>query len=345
VAQPHGVTVLIGSYLEPEHAQRIARVHGARVVYEPDLLPPPRYKADHHGAPLQRSDREEQHWRDLLAQADVMFDFDYTNLDRMVELAPRLRWVQATSAVIGPLLVRSGLIHSPITFTTASGIHAIPLAEFVLMAMLWFAKGGRRMIQDQAAHHWERTCARELRGATAGLIGLGGVGTEVARVCRAVGLRVVATKRTPGGRDADDVVDMLVPISQLSALLRLADVLVLAVPQTPETAGLIGRAELELLPPGAILINIARGAVVDEGAMIDALRGGRLAGAALDVFAQEPLPESSPLWDMPNVLISPHSASTVESENAKLTDLFCDNLDRYLRGAPLRNVFDRARLY
>jgi len=345
MAQPHGVTVLIASYLEPEHAQRMAGVPGARIVYEPDLLPAPRYTADHHGAPLRRADGEERRWRDLLAQAEVTFDFDYTNLDRLTEFAPRLRWVQATSAGIGPLLVRTGLIHSPITFTTASGIHAVPLAEFVLMAMLWFAKGGPRMIQDQAAHHWERTCARELRGATVGLIGLGGVGAEVARACRAVGLRVVATKRTPAGPGANEVVDRLVPPSQISALLRLADVLVLAVPQTPQTAGLIGRAELELLPPGAILINIARGAVVDERAMIDALRSGRLAGAALDVFAEEPLPESSPLWDMPNVLISPHSASTVDTENAKLTELFCDNLERYLRGAQLRNVFDRARLY
>ena len=343
--QPHDVSVLIASYLEPEHAQRVAGVGGVRVIYEPELLPAPRYKADHHGAPLQRGDRGERRWRDLLAQAEVMFDFDYTNLERLAELAPRLRWVQATSAGIGPLLVRSGLIHSSITFTTASGVHAVPLAEFVLMAMLWFAKGGRRMIQDQAAHHWERTCVRQLRGATVGLIGLGSIAAEVARTCRAVGLRVVATRRTPGGRGADGPVDMLVPLSQLSTLLRAADVLVLAVPQTPETAGLIGKAELELLPPGAILINIARGAVVDEEAMIDALRSGRLSGAALDVFAREPLPESSPLWDMPNVLISPHSASTVDIENARLTDLFCDNLERYLRGAPLRNVFDRTRLY
>ena len=345
MAQPQALTVLIASYLEREHAQRVAQVTGTRVIYEPDLTPLPRYKGDHHGAALRRSDREEFRWRELLAQAEVMFDFDYTNLDRLAVLAPRLRWVQATSAGIGPLLVRTGLIHSPITFTTASGIHAVPLAEFVLMAMLWFAKGGPRMIQDQAAHHWERTCARELRGATVGLIGLGGVGAEVARACRAVGLHVVATKRTPAGPGVNEVVDRLVPPAQLSALLRVADALVLAVPQTPQTAGLIGRAELELLPPGAILINIARGAVVDEPAMIDALRSGRLAGAALDVFAEEPLPDSSPLWDMPNVLISPHSASTVETENAKLTDLFCDNLERYLRGAPLRNVFDRARLY
>jgi phosphoglycerate dehydrogenase-like enzyme len=345
VAQPQALTVLIASYLEREHAQRVAQVTGTRVIYEPDLTPLPRYKGDHHGAALRRSDREEFRWRELLAQAEVMFDFDYTNLDRLTELAPRLRWIQATSAGIGPLLVRSGLINSSITFTTASGIHAVPLAEFVLMSMLWFVKDGRRMIRDQAAHHWERTCARELRGATVGLVGLGGVGAEVARTCRAVGLRVVATKRTAGDREADGAADMLVPLSHLATLLPLADFLVLAVPETPETTGLISRAELELLRPGAILINIGRGAVVDEGALIDVLRSGRLGGAALDVFAKEPLPESSPLWDMPNVLISPHSASTVETENARLTDLFCENLGRYRRGEPLLNVFDRTRLY
>ena len=124
-----------------------------------------------------------------------------------------------------------------------------------------------------------------------------------------------------------------------------ADVLVLSCPHTPETEGLIGAEELAMLKPGAVLINIARGAVVNEPALIDALRSGRLGAAALDVAAEEPLPAGSPLWDLPNVLVSPHSASTVVTENARLTDLFCENLRRYIRGDPLLNVFDRTRLY
>ena len=144
---------------------------------------------------------------------------------------------------------------------------------------------------------------------------------------------------------AEGLVDALVPLSDLPALLGQADFLVLALPQTPETEGLIGKREIDAMKPGAVVINVARGAVVDEPAMIAALQAGRLGGVALDVFAKEPLPAGNPLWDMPNVLVSPHSASTVDSENAHLTDLFCENLRRYLRGDPLLNVFDRERLY
>lgn len=337
--------VLIASYFEPEYAEQIARVDGIRVIYEPALLPPPAYPCDHHFGTIRRSAEEEQQWRGYLHEAEILFDFDYTNLDHLAELIPNVRWIQASSAGIGPMLVRTGLIHTSITFTTASGVHGVPLAEFVAMALLWFAKGGPRIVRDQVDRRWKRTCARELRGSTVGIVGLGGVGRQVARTCRALGLRVIAAKRTAEGT-ADGVgVDALVAPSRLHEMLREADALVLACPQTPETEGLIGRAELAVMKPDAILINIARGAVVDEPALIEALQRGRLGGAALDVAAREPLPRDSPLWSLPNVLISPHSASTVTIENARLTDLFCENLRRYLRGEPLRNVFDRTRLY
>jgi phosphoglycerate dehydrogenase-like enzyme len=208
------------------------------------------------------------------------------------------------------------------------------------------------MARDQAAHRWARYCGRDLAGTTVGLVGFGTIGHEVAARCRAMGMRVIATKRTvsggTGGSDqagAAGPVDALVPLTDLPVLLGQADFLVLACPQTPETEGLIGKREIDALKRDAVVINIARGAVVDEPAMIAALQEGRLGGAALDVFAKEPLPGDSPLWDMPNVLVSPHSASTVDSENARITDLFCENLRRYLRGEPLLNVFDRERLY
>lgn len=337
--------VLIASYFEPEYAEQIARIEGVRVIYEPALLPPPAYPCDHHFGSIRRSSEEEQRWRGYLHEAEVLFDLDYTNLDHLAALIPNVRWIQASSAGIGPMLVRTGLIDTAITFTTASGVHGVPLAEFVAMALLWFAKGGPQIIRDQADRRWRRTCARELRGSTVGIVGLGGVGREVARTCRALGLRVIATKRTAGGAPDEDGVDALVPIAQLRAMLNEVDALVLACPHTPETQGLIGRAELAAMKPDAMVINIARGAVVDEPALIEALQSGRLGGAALDVAAKEPLPPDSPLWGLPNVLISPHSASTVTIENARLTDLFCENLRRYLRGAPLRNVFDRTRLY
>lgn len=345
-------TVLIASYLEPEYVAQIAAVEGARVIFYPALLPRPRYQCDHVGAPFERSAEDERRWREYLAQAEVLFDFDHTNLSELKDLIPRVRWIQATSTGIGQTLVRSGLIDTPIVFTTAKGIHAKPLADFVVMSMLWFAKGGFRMVRDQAAHRWERYCGRDLAGTTVGLVGLGTIGREVAARCRAIGMRVVATKRTVGGGAADpgrtagsDLVDALVPLSDLPVLLREADFLVLACPHTRETEGLIGERQLAVMKPGAMLINIARGAVVDEPALIAALQQGRLGGAALDVFAKEPPPADNPLWDMPNVLVCPHSASTIDTENAQLTALFCENLRRYLGGETLLNVFDRNRLY
>ncbi len=351
-------TVLIASYLEPEYVGRIAATEGARVIFFPALLPRPRYLCDHVGAPFERSAEDERRWREYLAQAEVLFDFDHTNLKALKDLIPRARWIQATSTGIGQTLVRSGLIDSPIVFTTAKGIHAKPLADFVVMSMLWFAKGGFRMVRDQAAHRWERYCGRDLAGMTVGLVGLGTVGREVAARCRAMGMRVVATKRTvavstggpdqtggPGRAAGSDHVDALVPLSDLPVLLREADFLVLACPHTQETEGLIGERQFAMIKPGAMLINIARGAIVEEPALIAALQQGRLGGAALDVFAKEPLAAVHPLWDMPNVLVSPHSASTIDSENAQLTTLFCENLRRYLGGETLLNVFDRERLY
>lgn len=337
------VELVITSYLEPPFVEEIRRVEGVRVTYDPALLPKPRYPCDHVGAPLQRSPADEERWRNYLARAEALFDFDYTNLTALGSLIPNVRWIQATSTGIGQLLVRTGLIGSPIIFTTARGVHARPLADFVAMAILWFAKDGFRMLRGQAAGRWIRYCGRDVQGATVGIIGYGSIGREVARICRAMGMTVIATKRSVSA--PAEGADRLVPLSALRELLAAADYVVLAIPHTPGTERLLGRAQLEAMKPGAVLINVARGAVVDEPALIEALRGGRLAGAALDVLATEPPPADHPFWSMPNVLLSPHSASTVASENARLTELLCENLRRYLRGEPLRNVFDRDRLY
>ena len=336
--------VLIASYLEPELVERIRAVPGVEVMYEPDLLARPGYQGQHHGQRFARSAADEARWRALLARAEVLFDFDHTNIDRLPALAPNVRWIQATSAGIGEMLVRRGLIDSPITFTTAAGVHASALAEFCVMAMLVFVKELFRLRAEQAAHRWERYCAQEVRGMTLGIVGLGHVGREVARLGAALGMRVVGTKRTIQPEGVPHVAQVLPP-ERVSDVIRQADVLVLIVPQTSGTRQLLGEEQLRSMKRGAILINIARGAIVDEAAMIAALRDGHLAGAALDVFATEPLPADSPLWDMPNVIVSPHSASTVPGENARLADLFCENLRRYLDGGPLINRFERDRLY
>jgi phosphoglycerate dehydrogenase-like enzyme len=343
--QTSNYNVLICSYLEPEYVERIREVDARlNVIHEPELLRLPRYAADHTGDPnLNRTPEQEKRWRELLAQADILFDFDPTHRADLPDLAPNVHWIQSTSAGIGQFVKRNGYdTRMPNTiFTTASGVHARPLAEFCLMAILMHNKGAARMQRDQQCKHWERYASTDLENRTLGLVGLGRVGSEVARLAKAVGMQTIGTDL----RAVSGVVDRFFPVADLHQMLPLAEYLVVIVPHTPETENMIGAAELALLPKGAYFINIARGAAVDEPALIEALRSGHLSGAALDVFAVEPLPLESPLWEMPNVLVSPHSASTSDHENQRITDLFCDNLRRYLAGAPLRNVLDTRLMY
>ncbi len=339
-------TVLIASYLEPQYINQIVQaVPTVKVLYMPELLGQPRYQGD-HTAPIQRTPEDEAYWRSLLVQADILFDFDHSNLDKLGQLAPRLKWLQATSAGIGQLVKRIGLLDSDIVFTTASGVHSTALAEFCLMAMLIFVKQTFRLAQEKTDRHWARYCSTQLAGQTLAVIGLGRVGTKVAQLGKGVGMRVIGTKRTIEGVDPAALsVDALYPPEALHEVLAMADFIVLITPHTNATEHLIGIPELKTMKPSAVLINIARGVIVDEPALIEALRSGQIAGAALDVFATEPLPSDSPLWELPNVLISPHSASTADNENAKLTELFIDNLKRYVRGEPLRNVLNHESLY
>jgi glyoxylate/hydroxypyruvate reductase A len=336
------VTVVVATYLEPELVARIAAaLPDIRVLYDPALVPPPRYIADHTGpSGWARSPAQEARFREWLAQADVLFDFDRRLSPQLPELAPRLRWIQSTSSGIGPFLQQTGLDRSGIAVTNAAGIHAIPLAEHAVLSMLYFCKELPRLRAEQAAHRWERYCGKQLRGQTVAVVGMGNVGREIARLSRAMGLRVLGVKRTVAGIDPGALgAHELFAQSDLPAVLPRCDYLVLMVPHTPETEGMIGAAELALLPAGAVLINLARGVIVDQDALVAALQNGHLGGAALDVARHEPLEASSPLWDMPNVLITPHSASTVEQENERLVDLFCQNLERFAAGQPLINLF------
>ncbi len=341
--------VLIASYIEAEHVERMRQVDPRlEVAYEPTLLRPPRYAADHTGSPIERTADQEARWRTLLREAEILFDFDQTHREDLPDLAPNVRWIQATSAGIGQLVKRLGYdTRMPATvFTTASGVHAKPLAEFCVMVMLMFHKGLLRMVRDQRRRHWERYAGTDLAGRTLVIIGAGSIGSEVARVCKALGMTVIGVDRADFNYQPQSLsLDEFHPVSELPAVLGRAEHLVIIAPHTPETEGMIGARELALLPQGAILINISRGALVNEPALIEALRSGHLGAAGLDVFAKEPLPQDSPLWDMPNVLVSPHSGSTSDRENGRLTDLFCENLRRFLAGDPLLNVLDTKRLY
>ena len=340
------VPVLIASWLDPGHAARIAAAEPERIelIYEPDLLPTTRYEADHHGPPRSLTDAQLGRWRELLHRAEIAFEFDWERPEELLERAPRLRWVQATSSGIGPLVEHLGLAGSPLVITNAAGIHAQPLAEFVLLAALYFAKEMPRLNTWKAERHWERFCGEEVLGSRMTLIGLGRVGSRIAELSSAVGIDVTGHRRTPGGQ-APPGVRRVVDAAGLDAALPETDLLVIAAPDTPETANLVDRRRLSLLPAHAVVVNVGRGSIIDEAALIEMLQSGRLRGAALDVFAKEPLPSDSPLWAMPNVIVSPHSASTVSHENDRLVDLFIDNLHRYLDGRPLVNVFDHGRKY
>jgi phosphoglycerate dehydrogenase-like enzyme len=340
------VNVLINFRLAPELVNQIRGVDSRiEVLFEPDLLGQLRYPTD-HAAPGSRTPEQEARWQELLAQAEVMFGFDYTHLNDLLQFAPRLKWIQGTSTGIGQAVKRFGWSEGGIVCTTAGGVHSGPLAEFCLMAMLMFVKGGLHMAAEKERKHWERYTGTELRGKTLAVISLGSGGREVARMARCLGMHVIGTKRTIEGFEPTSLgVEWLYLWTDLKPMLAQADFVVLYVPHTPETEGLIGEAELAAMKPGAVLINVARGTIWDEPSVIRALWSGHLGGVASDVFAVEPLPTDSPLWDMSNVIISPHSGSAADSENAKLTDLLCDNLRRYLAGEPLRNVLDANLLY
>ena len=344
--------VLIASPLEAELAERIRDAEPrAEVVYEPDLLPPARYPGDHRGDPEFRRDPEaEARWRELLDQAEVLFGIPDDSSAGLAEVAglPRLRWVHATSAGAGEV-VRTAKLPAEalerVTITTSSGVHAIPLAEFAILGLLAIAKDLPRFAEDQRARAWPelRHPLRELDGQTLFLIGVGEIGRETARLAKAFGMRTVGIRRSQG--PPPEHVDEVHGPDRLAELAGRADAMVVSLPLTEETAGMIDRATIGRLPPSCIFVNIGRGGVVDEPALIEALRERRIAGAALDVFATEPLPQDSPLWDLPNVLVTPHAVALSARENERIVELFVANLRRYLDGEPLAKVVEPGVYY
>lgn len=278
----------------------------------------------------------------LLSEADVIFGLRFPQ-DVLIR-SPRLKWIQTMSAGIDRFL-DAEMIASPVTLTNVSGIHATPIGEFVLGLMLMFAKNAPLHFQMKQEKQWKRLPPSILRSKTVGIVGLGSIGREVARLSKAFGMRVLATRRTAKGEGRARNVDLLLPADELRRLLGESDFVVLAVPVTAETRGLIGEEELRAMKSTAYLINISRGETVDEEALTRALEEGWIASAGLDVFATEPLPPDSRLWELPNVIFSPHVAGGMEEYAERATERFVENLRRYLEGKKLRNVVDKKRGY
>lgn len=269
--------------------------------------------------------------------------------DDVATLAPVLKWLQLTSAGVDRLL-DAPVFRAGITVTTASGIHAVPISEYVLGAMIAFAKGFPKAFRAQAEGVWRPYWPDELEGRTVGVIGMGAIGARVAHLAHHLGMRVLAirrsTERRSPGKDAGAPhIDEFLPPRDLPNLLAESDYVVVAVPLTGESRGLIGEAELRMMKPSAVIINIARGAVIDEGALVRALKEGWIAGAALDVYQMEPLPQDSALWGLENVILTPHISGGTPRYMERAVDLFCENLRHYLAGEPLRNVVDPTRGY
>jgi phosphoglycerate dehydrogenase-like enzyme len=332
---------VIASPLEAELVDRLREVdERLDVQFEPDLLPPPRYPSDHHGdESFARTSDQDERFNRLVAGAEVLFGIPEENPARLawaVRAAPGLRFVQATAAGAGQQVRRAELTTDElqrVAISSASGVHAVPLAEWSIFGLLAFAKGLPRLRRDALDRRWDHYPATELRGQTLLVVGVGAIGLEVARLASAFGMRVVGIKR-----DIDEElphVDSVHPPEHLRELVGDAYAIVVTLPLTDETRGLIDRETISLMRDGAIFVNVGRGRVVDEEALIDALRSGKLAGAALDVVAKEPLPPESPLWDMENVIISPHTAALSWHENERIVELFAENLRRYLRGDEL----------
>jgi phosphoglycerate dehydrogenase-like enzyme len=312
----------------------------------------PRRFVDHlrrdfpHHTFLEAWDRETL--RRLLPDADIAFT-PFVDRDVFPQ-ATRLRWIQSPAAGVGSLMFPE-LLASDVVITTARGVRARSIAEHVLGVTIALARQLPLAVRAQAAHEWVQnrlegpdSAVRGLSSLHMGIVGLGAIGTEVAKLAAALGMRVVATRRRTM-RELPAGVDAVWPPDRLPELLRTSDVVVLSLPHTPESRQLIGRGELALMKPGAFLINVARGKLIDDEALVDALREGRLGGAALDVFTREPLEPSSPYWDLPNVIVTPHTAGAMQDYWTPLIALFSDNLRRLERGESLVNVVDKAAGY
>lgn len=261
--------------------------------------------------------------------ADVLFSWGRLTPNRYCSRCTDLRWIQSLSAGAEGLL-KLDCARSPLVISKASGVHGIPMSESCMAYILSFLHGLHRLRDRQKAHIWEKPDALdECCGKTVAIVGIGEIGQEVARKCKCFGLRVIGCRRTPRPME---FVDEMYSAAQLETVLGRADFVVCLVPESPETAHMFGARQFAAMKPEGVFINIGRGSVVDTGALIEALRRGVIRGAALDALEEEPLGADSPLWDMENVIISPHCSADSPFYFDRLIPVVSANLDRYIRG-------------
>ena len=259
-------------------------------------------------------------------------------------LATRVDWVHSLAAGVDNFLFPE-FITSSVRLTNGRGMFSEPLAEFAIGAMLFFSKSLRRMLDSQQASRWDPFDVEMVGGRTLGIVGYGGIGKATAQLARGMGMRVVALrKRAPLSND-DPHVDAVYAPDGLREMLALCDFVLVAAPLTPETRGMIGAEELSVLKSTAVIMNVGRGAVIDEAALVDALEHNRIRGAALDVFEQEPLPPKHPFYELKNVLLSPHCADRAPGWQLAAMQVFVENFELYRMGRPLKNIVDKKAGY
>jgi phosphoglycerate dehydrogenase-like enzyme len=317
---------------------------------------------DAAGAEAEVVDRPTRTREELIEAAgngcDILFGLRAP--DELMRRSPQLKWVQLTSAGAEHILKGVVAERTEVAVTTASGIHATPIAEYTIGSMLAFAHCLHVTMRAQLRHVWERgfmETADSLRGKTLGVIGYGSIGRETARIGAALAMTVLALKRNPAER-ADTGwnpagvgdPDGHIPArwygpNECAALLAESDYVTVTLPLTPDTRGLVGAREIAAMRPQAYIVNIGRGSVIDQNALIAALRDKRIAGAGLDVFEREPLEAESALWELDNVILTPHMSGARRDYNAAACELFADNLRRFRAGQPLLNVIDRTLGY
>ena len=279
--------------------------------------------------------------------AEVIFNWSGSGdlLRAAFRICPRVRWVHTRSAGLDGLLFPE-LVASGVALTNGTGVFSDSLGEFALAGILFFAKDLRRMIHNQEAGKWEQFDVAEIAGQTLGIVGYGDIGRAAAARACAMGMRVMAVKRHPLPAGVTDTfAERIFTPENMGEMIAISDYVLAAAPLTPETRGLIGEPEFAAMKPSAVVINIGRGPVIDESAMLRALKGRRIRGAVLDVFDAEPLPEGHPFFGMDNVLLSPHTADHTGDWLERAMQFFLDNFARFSNGRPLLNLVNKELGY
>jgi phosphoglycerate dehydrogenase-like enzyme len=284
--------------------------------------------------------------KSLAADADAILfaDFDGDLLANVLPLANRVRWIHCLWTGV-EMILKPKIVAHPAPLTNGRGVFRWPLADWVIAAMLFFAFDLGRVIRQQEQGMWKPFISTSLRGRVLGIVGFGSIGAAAAARARVFGMKIAALRRRPELFESDSLPDQTYGPGQLKELMAASDYILVVTPLTAETRGLIGEAEIAAMKPSAVIINIGRGPVIVEAALVRALEAGRIRGAALDVFNTEPLPSEHPFWRMPNVLLSPHTADRVEGFLDPAFESFVENLDRFRKGEPLANVVDKHAGY